>query len=276
MDLTSKGANTPLAGEPNPFLVWEKYTAELDASIAKITKITDQLNKLYESRLQLSFNPDEDTTRDVEINRLTAEIMQEFNGCQKFLADIKKKFKPRTPTERQIKQNFLRTKAKKMSDLLEQFHENEQQFEKSRDKLDEPLSSDKEKEKKKPKEVNIYEISTPDVYIDINRSMNRQLNTIRQEQELSSQEAVKQLNRDVISLASMFTDLANLVDEQGEQLDSIEHHIGISVNHFEAGNTDLQVAQKIQASSSKRGLICIIILIVIAFILSIVVYLQHK
>ena len=272
MDLTSKGASAPLTESPKQLAVWEKYNADVDASIGKIKKMSDQLNQLYEGRLKISFDPSQDTIRDVEINKLTAEIMQEFNACQLFLASIKKQYRPKTQVERTIKQNFLRTKAKKLSDLLEEFRENETQFQSARDKLDEPLTF----EKKKPeKEVNIYEISTPDIYVD--PLTKRQMKTIQQmNYDFKDHEAVQQLNRDVVSLASMFTDLASLVGEQGETLDRIDYHVDIASEHYEEGNRDLQVAKQIQEKTSKRGLICIIIMIVIAFILSIVIYVQHR
>lgn len=261
MDLTSH------LNEDAPKNIWEVFNESLEKCITNIRHISTQLEDLYETRLKISFD-DSDSARDVQIEKLSEEIMKEFATCKNILLKVKS-VKTKTSTDKMIKQNFLRTKANKMSDLLEEFRESQSVFQMALEKHEAPLPE------KKPREFQTYDVSTPEVYEDTH--VNQQLQRLRElDNNTQKQEDIIQLSKDINSLASMFGDLAQLVDEQGEMIDRIDHHIEIATDYVESGAKELTVAKKINENNSKAGLICIAILIALLFMCSMILYSQHR
>ena len=69
------------------------------------------------------------------------------------------------------------------------------------------------------------------------------------------------LEKSIEELKSLFVDLAFLIDEQGECLNNIEHHISVGKDVTQKGERDLVTADKINKKS--RKCMCIIFLILI-------------
>jgi len=83
------------------------------------------------------------------------------------------------------------------------------------------------------------------------------------------QEMLK-LERGIVEIHSMFVDLANLVEMQGEMVNRIEDHIMAASADVERGRDDLGKAENLQKSARKKKFILGIILAVVLFILLLV------
>jgi t-SNARE complex subunit (syntaxin) len=65
---------------------------------------------------------------------------------------------------------------------------------------------------------------------------------------------------------AIFKDVANLVDEQGDTLNSAEDHVEVAVTETGRGVVELEKASKYQASTKKKVLCmlaCVIILVIV-------------
>jgi len=87
-------------------------------------------------------------------------------------------------------------------------------------------------------------------------------------------ERIVQLVRTVEELMALFTDLAVLVDVQGETLNVIENHVENAKNYTEQGGKDLVVAEKVNKKNRKcmcciAGIVMVIIVAVLASTLSV-------
>jgi syntaxin 1B/2/3 len=78
-----------------------------------------------------------------------------------------------------------------------------------------------------------------------------------------------QLERSILEVFELMKDLANLVEVQGDILNSIDNHVSKARNYVESGENHLKVAEKHQKCS--RKLTCCIALILIIIIIAILV-----
>jgi len=87
---------------------------------------------------------------------------------------------------------------------------------------------------------------------------------------------IKNLEADVTELASMFQDIASLVDDQQHVVD----HIAVSVEHaVEATGgaaEQLQKAEAYQRSARRRMLCCFVLLLIVLGIIALIIYLIVK
>jgi t-SNARE complex subunit (syntaxin) len=106
--------------------------------------------------------------------------------------------------------------------------------------------------------------------------------TVQMEEEVDLQglrereDAIKRLESDILDVNQIFKDLAVLVHEQGEIVDSIEANVEVAAGHVEQANTQLSQARNYQ-SKARRKMICIIgLLVVVALVLFLIIYFSVK
>ncbi|XP_063930778.1 syntaxin-1A isoform X6 [Zophobas morio] len=61
------------------------------------------------------------------------------------------------------------------------------------------------------------------------------------------------LENSIKELHDMFMDMAMLVENQGELVDRVEYHVGLTSNHVKSGRTELKTAQEYQTKARKVG-----------------------
>lgn len=84
-------------------------------------------------------------------------------------------------------------------------------------------------------------------------------------------EAVQEIEQGLLALHQMFTDLATLVDQQGETIDSIELHVEKASDFTAEASQQLTVARKYQLSTQRYRLICLVLLVGIGAAIALVV-----
>lgn len=86
------------------------------------------------------------------------------------------------------------------------------------------------------------------------------------------EEAMKQIERDMVDVNQVFTELALLVGDQGTAVDSIDANIATALNNVEEGRVQVEQASKYQTRARKKCLYLIIILLVIALVVGLLIY----
>jgi len=98
------------------------------------------------------------------------------------------------------------------------------------------------------------------------------------ESELSLEEikereaAIRKLESDILDVNDIFKDLALMVHEQGDVIDSIEANVGTAATHVEQGNVQLEKARDYQKASRKKMCCFLVILLIVAIIIGVVIY----
>jgi len=90
------------------------------------------------------------------------------------------------------------------------------------------------------------------------------------------EDALRQLESDIVNVNEIFKDLAIMVHEQGETIDSIEANVDHTHQHVEQANIQLQKAKTHQSAARKKKC-CLIVILLLAIIgLAIAIYFGSK
>ena len=122
--------------------------------------------------------------------------------------------------------------------------------------------------------------STENNLIDIEGAGNSQMKTqmmLEEEQNLEQlqerERAVRQLEADIMDVNQIFKDLAAMVHDQGEMVDSIEANVETASIRVNEGTDQLRQAERWQNKARKKKIILMIIgAIVLAIIIGIIVH----
>ncbi|XP_029193707.2 syntaxin-7-like isoform X1 [Acropora millepora] len=88
--------------------------------------------------------------------------------------------------------------------------------------------------------------------------------------------AIRQLEADIVGVNEIFRDLATMVHEQGDMIDSIEANVDSAAVHVEDGNVQLQKASDYQKSARKKMCCILVIVVIAAAILGVIIYVATK
>ncbi|XP_030074418.1 syntaxin-12 [Microcaecilia unicolor] len=86
--------------------------------------------------------------------------------------------------------------------------------------------------------------------------------------------AIQQLEADILDVNQIFKDLAVMIHDQGEMIDSIEANVESAEVHVEHASDQLQRAAYYQKKSRKKICILILVLVVVAVILGLIIWLS--
>lgn len=90
------------------------------------------------------------------------------------------------------------------------------------------------------------------------------------------EEAIRNLERDILDINDIFKELGAMVSEQGEIIDSIESNVERAQDQVETGAVHLEKAKVYQAKSRKKMCILLLILTVVAGVLALIIYFSLK
>jgi len=86
------------------------------------------------------------------------------------------------------------------------------------------------------------------------------------------EEAIRNLERDIIDINDIFKELGAMVSEQGEIIDSIESNVERAHDQVETGAVHLEKAKVYQAKSRKKMCCLLLILLIVAGVIAIILY----
>merc|ERR1712227_119318 len=98
---------------------------------------------------------------------------------------------------------------------------------------------------------------------------------LSQEEYAAMQErenAIAQLEADIADVNMIFKDLASMVHDQGEIIDSIENNIENAVTDISSGNQQLIAAREHQRSARKKKIVIAIIALIFVLVLFLIIY----
>lgn len=90
------------------------------------------------------------------------------------------------------------------------------------------------------------------------------------------EEAVRRIESDIVDVNQIFNELAILVQDQGETIDTIDANIGTALNQVEEGTTQLQKAVVHQQKARKKMIILIAILLILVIAVILILYFTAK
>jgi len=88
--------------------------------------------------------------------------------------------------------------------------------------------------------------------------------------------ALRQLESDIVDVNQIFKDLALMVHEQGEMIDSIEANVDSAVVHVDQGATNVQRAAQYQSKVRRKRLFCVIFLIILIIVVALIIYFSTR
>lgn len=88
--------------------------------------------------------------------------------------------------------------------------------------------------------------------------------------------AIRQLEADIVGVNEIFRDLATMVYEQGDMIDSIEANVDTAAVHVEDANVQLQKASHYQKAARKKMCCILVILVVVAGALGLIIWLSVR
>ncbi|XP_054710011.1 syntaxin-7-like [Uloborus diversus] len=88
------------------------------------------------------------------------------------------------------------------------------------------------------------------------------------------EEAVRKLEADIVDVNHIFKDLATLVHEQGEVIDSIEANVESAQIQVSEGTQQLAKARRHQAAARRKVCILVVVFIIAAIIIGLIIYLS--
>lgn len=88
--------------------------------------------------------------------------------------------------------------------------------------------------------------------------------------------AIRQLEADIVGVNEIFRDLATMVYEQGDMIDSIEANVDTAAVHVEDANVQLHKASHYQKAARKKMCCILVILVVVAGALGLIIWLSVR
>ncbi|XP_069743138.1 syntaxin-7-like [Narcine bancroftii] len=88
--------------------------------------------------------------------------------------------------------------------------------------------------------------------------------------------AIKQLESDILDINEIFKDLGMMIHEQGDLVDSIEANVETGEVHVQQANQQLSRAAEYQRKSRKKICILIIILVIVAVVVGVIIWVAVK
>ncbi|CAJ0961555.1 unnamed protein product, partial [Mesorhabditis belari] len=118
-----------------------------------------------------------------------------------------------------------------------------------------------------------YERDVIDAQRQVQMQRSQQVNL----QEIKDRQAtIAQLERDISDVNQIFADLARIVHDQGDMVDSIEANVEHAQIHVEQGGRDVQQAVYYNQQARKKKMMLCVFLMILVLILALTVYFGIK
>ena len=235
-------------------------TNAIKSDVAKITAAADQIDHLSDRYSMASTQKDEQKVQQEEgaIRKAMKPVCHKTKDKLKAL-----KAKLNEPnldhSEKRMRQQTFRSVAQSFVDAVKKYQESQARYETTirnqlgrRLKIVNPSFTDKEVESV------IDTGRAQQVFESVIKDGTGQIaNTYRD--VMSQHEDIKALEKSILELMDMFQDMALLIEQQGEKLNSVEEQVNRANDYVESGTRALSRANKSQKSKRKYMCCCAII-----------------
>lgn len=250
---------------------WVDGVEEFHYEVTRIKEKLKELAILHDRHLNRP-TLDDTSDEDAAIERVTQEITQIFQHCQRLVHQISEKSQGCSPQERQISQNVITSLVTALRELYITFRRAQSSYvkrlrsreERSQQYFNTDLSSMMQ-DSGTVDDVDVYNEETYDRGFSREQLMFVEDNTWLVEQR---EREISQVVRSIADLHEIFKDLGQIVVDQGTVLDRIDFNIEHSQVKVKEGLQQLQKAEAYQKKN--RKMYCILVLAAITTILIII------
>merc|ERR1711892_481049 len=258
-DASFPAQSTPAAsggGATSTNMDYSRLTSVVASNTTKISQNNKEINRLagYIGTEQDGASIREQLQQKQQVTRKLCK------DTERFLKELKDLPPPEQDSEKRQRRVMLTKLANTFSNCLNEFHRAQ------RESLDKERAAMKSQQTQEGQTLINMENTAGQVQVQ--QTMNQDEYQAMQERE----NAIAQLEADIADVNMIFKDLASMVHDQGEIIDSIENNIENAVTDISAGNQQLIAARDHQRSARKKKIIIAIIALIFVLVLFLIIY----
>lgn len=243
-----------------------------------IQKVSQNVASLQKMVSQLGTPQDSESLRSQlhQVQHYTNQLVKDTNSHLKELSHLPNPLSSSEQRERKVLRERLTTQ---FSDALRNFQDaqrNAAQKEKEsvmRARAHSGLMGNPFDDGSSPVGTNLIDLASP--------SQNQMQTSLQMEEEVNMEllqereQAVRKLEADISDVNQIFKDLATLVHEQGEVIDSIEANVEQAQIQVSEGTQQLSKAREHQAAARRKACFLILVFLLVAIVIGLIVWLSH-
>ncbi|XP_040280273.1 syntaxin-12 [Bufo bufo] len=253
------------------------FTSIIQTCSGNIQRITNNTAQIRTLLNQLGTSKDSSKLQQnlQQIQHSTNVLAKETNTYLKDLASVPA---PLSPTEQRQQKLQKERLMNDFSAALNHFQAVQRQVsEKEKETVARARAGSRLSNDERQKEEPLVSFDNNDDWNQM-QSQEEDLGITEQDLELikERENAIQILEADILDVNQIFKDLAVMIHDQGEMIDSIEANVESAEVHVERGTEQLQRASYYQKKSRKKICILILILVIVAAILGFIIWLSVK
>ncbi|XP_076804496.1 syntaxin-12-like isoform X1 [Clavelina lepadiformis] len=245
---------------------YTRYTQLISSNVQKISQHVQDIKRMVH---QLGTNEDTPDLRD-RLHQRQHYTNQLSKDTAKYIKEVKSLPQASSLSEQRHRKTQIERLMGDFSDVLNAFQAAQR----------EAATTEKECVARVRAASTAMHDQGSDVLVNVQGTMQDQQQAAISADELREIEerenAIRQLEADIVDVNMIFKDLGTMVHEQGDMIDSIEANVESAETHVEQGNVQLQQARASQSSARKKKFICAIIGIVLLVVLILIIYFSVK
>lgn len=248
-------------GSSSSTMDYNRITQVVAANTSKIQQHVKEIKKLAE-QVGTEYDNSECRSRIQQTQTTTKRLCQD---TEKLLNELKGLPAPESPAEKRERRITLTRLANNYSNALNEYQKS------SRELLN--------REKEAMSQQNSATEGNSLIALDNNVGQSQLQQQLSQNEMAAMQEresAIIQLEADIADVNMIFKDLATMVHDQGEIIDSIEQNIETAVVDIQSGNTQLRQAREHQQAARKKKFIIAIIVLIVILVLFLIIWFSWK
>jgi len=235
-------------------------TNAIKADVARINTAADQINKLSD-RYNVASTPETEQKIQQEEKLIRKAMKPICHKAKNKLKALKAKLGDASMdhSEKRMREQTFRSVAQTFVDAVKKYQEAQAGYETNiRDQLGRRLKIVNPKFTEEEVENVIDSGRAQQILESVIKDGTGQIANAYQD-VMSQHEDIKALEKSIVELMEMFQDMALLIEQQGEKLNSVEQQINKASDYVESGTKALGRANQSQKSKRKYMCCCIII-----------------
>jgi len=261
-DSASQLGTSPLAtgGSSSATMDYQRLTSVVASNTTKIGQNNKEITRLAQD---IGTERDGASVRD-QLQQRQQATRKLCKDTERFLKELKALPSPEQESERRQRRVMLTKLANTFSNCLNEFQKAQRES-LEKEKMAMKSQSTNEEKNHLINMENTYPFSGQ---VQVQQQLSQEEYAAMQERE----NAIAQLEADIADVNMIFKDLASMVHDQGEIIDSIETNIENAVVDIQQGNTQLRQARDHQRSARKKKFVIAGICLIFILVLFLIIY----
>jgi len=250
------------AGSSSSSMDYNRITQVVSANTSKIGQHVKEVNRLA---AQIGTELDNSDIRS-QLQQRQTTARKLCHDTERFLKDLKDLPQPESPAEKRERRVTLTKLANTFSNVLNEFQRAQ------RESLEKEKMAMKQQMGGQNEQNSLISLDNSSGQAQLQQQLSP--NEFAQMQEREN--AIVQLEADIADVNMIFKDLASMVHDQGEIIDSIENNIETAVVDIQGGNEQLRQAREHQQAARKKKMIIAIVCLVFVLVLVLIIVFSYK